>query len=110
MFQSMRRVGATVLGLAALFGSLNGQAYAQRVPMVGAINPGFAPARGLSGFATASALANGGTGFGALGFGTVESERAADGHAQPANALFIFDYEKPNPRIVRAHLRTPKRI
>jgi hypothetical protein len=37
--------------------------------MMGAFNPGIAPARGLSGFATASALANGGTGFGALGFG-----------------------------------------
>src|SRR6516162_3532652 len=69
MFLSMRRVGATFLGLAALLGLFNGHAQAQRVPMMGAINPGIAPARGLSGLATASALANGGTGFGALGFG-----------------------------------------
>jgi hypothetical protein len=69
MFLTVRRVGATFLGLAALFGSFNGPAQAQRTPIVGAINPGIAPARGLAGFATASALANRGTGFGALGFG-----------------------------------------
>jgi hypothetical protein len=65
----MRRVGATFLGLAALLGSFNGHAQAQRVPMMGALNPGIAPARGLAGLATASALANRGVGFGALGSG-----------------------------------------
>ena len=69
MFLSMRCVGATFLGLAALLGSFNGHAQAQRVPMMGAINPGIAPARGLAGLATASALANRGVGFGALGSG-----------------------------------------
>jgi hypothetical protein len=69
MLLSVRRVGAAVLGVAILFGSLNGQAQAQRVSMMGAFNPGIAPARGLAGLATASALSNGGTGFGALGFG-----------------------------------------
>ena len=71
MFLSMRRVGATFLGLAALLGSFNGHAQAQRVPMMGALNPGIAPARGLSGLSTASALANGGVGFGAPGFGAL---------------------------------------
>ncbi len=65
MFVSLRRVGATALGVAVLFGSTGGKASAQ----IGAINPGIAPARGLAGLATASVLANGGAGFGAMGFG-----------------------------------------
>ena len=86
MFLSMRRVGATFLGLAALLGSFNGHAQAQRVPMMGALNPGIAPARGLSGLATASALANGGVGFGAPGFGALGFNGLGFGTLNPSFA------------------------
>jgi len=68
---SRRWFALMAVGVVACWGLWSSQAHAQRVPIGAVPNPGIPQARGLSGFATATTLAQGGgiTGVGFTGFG-----------------------------------------